>query len=199
MRHTEAAFQRSKPADPREENCYIAGQCSRSKCWSLRTHNNDSEQPDATLSDVYSKEFAFIIAKMLEKDARRRPSPDAILAYSAVQLRLERAAFKAREAELLRELDRLRCEAPRVSGSVANGALDVYQERGRHQAANSKRNGAENDGGLEACCTPYPDRREEKAPLQEDAQTKRVHGENEALKAEVLMHSTRGLGAGGRT
>ena len=59
-----------------------------------------SSQPDESISTRYSKELHFIIGKMLEKDARRRPSPDAILKYSAVQLRIERAASQAHESEL---------------------------------------------------------------------------------------------------
>jgi len=64
-----------------------------------------NDAPDSQVPSHYSREIPFIIAKLLEKDSRRRPSPDSILNYSAVQIRLERARFQAREAELLGQLE----------------------------------------------------------------------------------------------
>jgi len=64
-----------------------------------------NEAPEAHVPSHYSREIPFIINKLLDKDPRKRPSPDSILNYSAVQIRLERARFQAREAELLAQLD----------------------------------------------------------------------------------------------
>ena len=63
------------------------------------------DAPDASVPGHYSREIPFIINKLLDKDPRRRPSPGSILNYSAVQIRLERARFEKREAELLARLD----------------------------------------------------------------------------------------------
>ena len=60
-----------------------------------------NETPESHVPSHYSREIPFIINKLLDKDPRRRPSPDSILNYSAVQIRLERASFQAREADLL--------------------------------------------------------------------------------------------------
>lgn len=60
-----------------------------------------NEHPDVRVPSRYSKELQFIIGKMLEKDPRKRPSPESLLNYSAVQIRVDRAKFREREQELL--------------------------------------------------------------------------------------------------
>lgn len=60
-----------------------------------------NDQPDLRIPSKYSKEMQFIIGKMLEKDPRKRPSPDSLLNYSAVQIRADRAKFREREEELV--------------------------------------------------------------------------------------------------
>jgi hypothetical protein len=60
-----------------------------------------NDQPDMRVPSKYSKELQFIIGKMLEKDPRKRPSPDSLLNYSAVQIRADRAKFREREEELV--------------------------------------------------------------------------------------------------
>ena len=133
VRDTQTAFQCAKSAHPCQQDRdstglsfpavnFLLGVLSALKLDLLINPLTTSPlQPDTAISDAYSKELAFIIGKMLEKDARRRPSPDAILKYSAVQLRLERAAFKAREEELRRELEHLRGAAGGLEMSCARG------------------------------------------------------------------------------
>ncbi|EKX37362.1 hypothetical protein GUITHDRAFT_78167, partial [Guillardia theta CCMP2712] len=59
-----------------------------------------NDPPEAHVPSHYSREIPFIIGKLLDKDPRKRPSPDSILNYSAVQIRIERARFKQQEMEL---------------------------------------------------------------------------------------------------
>ena len=89
-----------------------------------------NEAPDSRVPSHYSREIPFIIHKLLDKDPRRRPSPDSILNYSAVQIRLERARFQAREAELLGQLEEARrLEARRAieHASAMQSALQQQQ------------------------------------------------------------------------
>lgn len=58
-----------------------------------------SERPQ-DLPSVYSKEFVFLIMKMLEKDPDRRPDINDILNYSAVRIRIQRAKLRHKELKL---------------------------------------------------------------------------------------------------
>eukprot|EP00002_Diphylleia_rotans_P034035 TRINITY_DN7283_c0_g1_i3.p1 TRINITY_DN7283_c0_g1~~TRINITY_DN7283_c0_g1_i3.p1 ORF type:complete len:950 (-),score=201.46 TRINITY_DN7283_c0_g1_i3:308-3157(-) len=53
-----------------------------------------------SLPKKYSMELQFLIHRMLEKDANKRPGIDQILNFSAIRLRIERARLRQMEARL---------------------------------------------------------------------------------------------------
>jgi len=108
----------------------------------------------------------FIIHKLLDKDPRRRPSPDSILAYSAVQIRVERsvlarclpwrpwphvderalrrALFAARESELCGLVEELRAKVSASSTERAAVLLHTADRcRGEVEAERAARRTAE--------------------------------------------------------
>lgn len=87
-----------------------------------------NEAPELHVPNHYSREIPFIINKLLDKDPRRRPSPDSILNYSAVQIRLERARFQQREAELLEQLEEARRQDVRRAIEHSS-KLQQYQQQ----------------------------------------------------------------------
>jgi len=85
--------------------------------------------PESHVPANYSREIPFIISKLLDKDPRRRPSPDSILNYSAVQIRLERASFQAREADLLAQLEEARRQEARRAIEHASSLQCALQQQ----------------------------------------------------------------------
>jgi serine/threonine protein kinase len=84
------------------------------------------EQPDFKISSKYSKELHFIIGKLMDKDPRKRPSPESLLSFSAIQIRVDRARFSQRESELLRmvETERSRNQASQERAQALLEELD---------------------------------------------------------------------------
>ena len=92
-----------------------------------------NDAPDTHVPSHYSREIPFIVNKLLDKEPRRRPSPDSILNYSAVQIRLERTRFQAREAELLAQLHEAKQKETRRAMEHASAVQSALQEGQRHQ------------------------------------------------------------------
>ena len=100
-----------------------------------------NEAPSAHVPPHYSREIPFIINKLLDKDPRKRPSPDSILNYSAVQIRLERARFQTREAELLAELDEAKRHHARSTiehASALQCAMQQQQQQHGHDSLHNE-------------------------------------------------------------
>ena len=95
-----------------------------------------NEAPESHVPTQYSREIPFIINKLLDKDPRKRPSPDSILNYSAVQIRLERARFQAREAELLAELDEAKKQHARSTIEHTSALQSAMQQQQQQQQQN---------------------------------------------------------------
>ena len=91
------------------------------------------EPPDSQVPGHYTREIPFIINKLLDKDPRRRPSPSSILNYSAVQIRLERASFQAREDELLAQLEEAKTREARRAIQHAS-ELQIAQQQQKQQS-----------------------------------------------------------------